>query len=155
MDLSTDNFQIRLLQPDDLSRVLEIESAVNPHPWTERLFRDELEQPAARLEALCLGETVVGFAVTRCIAGEMEILNIAVAPELHGKGLGRRLLRHVLQQGAEQGLRVVFLEVRAGNAPARNLYTSSGFVEVGCRKGYYRDGEDAILMNLELFKERE
>lgn len=155
MEISADKFRVRPLQPEDLSRVLEIESAVNPHPWTEQLFRDELEQPSARLEVLFLGETVDGFAVTRCVAGEMEILNIAVAPELHGRGLGRQLLRHVLQQGVEQGVQVVFLEVRAGNRPARNLYASSGFVEVGCRKGYYRDGEDAILMNLELFKERE
>jgi ribosomal-protein-alanine N-acetyltransferase len=85
------------------------------------------------------------------VVDEMEILNIAVRPELRRRGLGARLLGLALGICAEMGVRLAALEVRTGNAPALALYARFGFVRVGLRRGYYADtGEDAVLMNLEL-----
>ncbi|MCV6605478.1 MAG: ribosomal protein S18-alanine N-acetyltransferase, partial [Porticoccaceae bacterium] len=84
--------------------------------------------------------------------GEAEILNIAVARERQGKGLGRCLLDHCLQQ-AEKKARMIFLEVRASNFAAIHLYLDSGFNQIGERRDYYRTArgsEDALMMAKDL-----
>ena len=82
---------------------------------------------------------------------ELEILNLAVAPEWRGRGCGRRLLRLVLRMAAKMGIGQAVLEVRSGNAPALALYKGQGFTQLGCRRGYYHDsGEDALVLALSL-----
>ncbi|MDR0239611.1 MAG: ribosomal protein S18-alanine N-acetyltransferase [Deltaproteobacteria bacterium] len=82
---------------------------------------------------------------------ELEILNLAVAPAWRGRGHGARLLRLVLRMAACMGVRRAVLEVRSGNIPALALYKGQGFVQVGRRRGYYRDsGEDALVLELSL-----
>lgn len=79
--------------------------------------------------------------------GEAEIYNIAVRKARRGLGLGRRLLRHALEQCALANFCRIFLEVRTGNAAALALYTGAGFQECGRRKRYYADtGEDALVL---------
>lgn len=84
------------------------------------------------------------------VVGEGELLRIAVAPEARGQGLARRLLREGHQRLAAEGLETLFLEVRVSNAAARALYASEGWAEIGLRRAYYRDGEDAALYRREL-----
>ncbi len=80
---------------------------------------------------------------------EMEILNIAVAPFMRRQGLGSIVLAHALQSVKEKGLDKAFLEVRQGNAAARQLYEKFSFICVGKRKKYYSDtGEDACIYTL-------
>ncbi len=82
---------------------------------------------------------------------EMEILNIAVAPQYRRQNLGYILLGKALEQGKGMGVERVVLEVRVGNIPARNLYEKLGFAQVGTRKKYYADtGEDACVYTLAL-----
>lgn len=127
-----------------------IELAVSPHPWSEAQFRESLERHAA--EVLEIDHCVSGFLVYSRVLDEIELLAIAVAPTFQGDGWGKRLLRHWL--ASNSGLaRSVFLEVRAGNAPAIGLYKSLDFRQVGVRKGYYPASagrEDALLMQLDL-----
>ena len=80
-------------------------------------------------------------------ADEGEILNLAVAPSGRRHGLGRALVRDILDALARRGVRHVYLEVRESNAPARALYGAHGFQEAGRRKQYYRRPvEDAIVL---------
>ena len=96
---------------------------------------------------------LAGFAVARQVApDEYEILNMAVDPAVRRRGLGRTLLATLL---ALPG-RILYLEVRASNTPARALYASAGFVESGVRRGYYpgpsqaaSPPEDAIVMKMQ------
>ncbi|MDX2267766.1 MAG: GNAT family N-acetyltransferase [Bryobacter sp.] len=89
------------------------------------------------------GERPVGFLLYHLVAGEGEILNLAVAPALRRQGVARELFRQV------KGLAAVWhLEVRESNAAARALYRSLGFAEVGRRERYYLDGEAALLLTL-------
>ena len=82
---------------------------------------------------------------------ELEILNLAVAPEWRGRGCGRRLLRLALRMAARMDIGQAVLEVRSGNAPALALYKGQGFTQVGLRRGYYPDsGEDALVLALSL-----
>ncbi len=78
-------------------------------------------------------------------AQEAELLRIAVRPDLRGRGLARALLAAGEAALGGEGARTLRLEVRVSNAPARALYAASGWAEAGLRRGYYRDGEDAVL----------
>ena len=88
-----------------------------------------------------------GFARWRIIpeVGEAELLRIGVAEAERRGGYGRRLLRLSQNRLARFGVGVLHLEVRVGNAAARALYESEGWIYQGLRKGYYRDGESAAL----------
>lgn len=77
--------------------------------------------------------------------GEAELLRVAVDPGRRRAGLGRRLLQASEPFLRDQGVGTLLLEVRVANASARALYAALGWEQVGLRKGYYRDGEDAAL----------
>lgn len=103
-----------------------------PRPWSEAEFASLLSGPGAFL----VGDPQ-GFALGRAIAGEAELLTLAVAPCARRQGLGRRLLDRFLADARTQGSAIVFLEVASDNAPALALYRSAGFSECGRRSGYY------------------
>jgi ribosomal-protein-alanine N-acetyltransferase len=95
------------------------------------------------------GEIVAAVLVRDLPPDECEILQLAIAPLLRRRGMGRSLLRAALERAGRAGLRSAFLEVRTGNGAARALYADSGFVEAGRRRMYYSNGEDAIVMRRE------
>lgn len=98
-------------------------------------------------------EPVAGFALTRSIFDEQELLLFAVLPRYRGKGLGAALLTEVIARARNQGIHRLFLEMRRNN-PAGKLYTGFGFRTIGVRPGYYRlaDGTrlDALSQELHL-----
>jgi len=85
-----------------------------------------------------------GFVLVRAIAGEAEILTLAVLPEARRQGLGQGLM------AAARGAAAMLLEVATDNAPAQALYASLGFAKVGRRRRYYADGRDALVLRREL-----
>jgi len=97
-----------------------------------------------------LVEGDAGFLVGRAVAGEAEVLTLAVAPEARRRGLGARLLSRFVYQARLRGAEAAFLEVAAGNAAAIWLYRAQGFTEAGRRREYFRHadgrGEDALVM---------
>jgi len=117
------------------------------HPWSEGLWRDELEREFAHVWGLRSDvgtlAALIDFWVVR---DELHVLNLATDPRVRRLGLGRGLLEASLELGRSRGARHATLEVRRGNEAAIRLYRRSGFVTVGIRPGYYDDGEDALLM---------
>jgi [ribosomal protein S18]-alanine N-acetyltransferase len=97
-----------------------------------------------------VGKSLIGFILSRLVAGEAEILSIAIAPAWRGRGLARPLLDLHLRRLAGLGARVVFLEVGERNTPAGRLYQKAGFYEVGRRKGYYDGGAAALVLRRDL-----
>ena len=97
------------------------------------------------------GPTVCGFALSRTIIGECELMLLAVLPEYRGQGYGQTLLDAVIANALNATATAIFLEAREGN-PAISLYSKAGFIEVGRRRSYYRGscGEifDAVTMRL-------
>ena len=90
--------------------------------------------------------SVAGYVFCREVAGESELLNLAVDPGLRRGGVGRMLLAAAIEWLTTRGARETFLEVRASNVAAIALYEEVGFRAVGRRPGYYqRPPEDAIL----------
>ena len=113
-----------------------LDAAVFGEAWTE---------PAPQ-EAVWMieGAAFARWSVIR-LAGEAELLRVAVDPPRRGGGLAKALLSAAEAELAALGIRELHLEVRVSNAAARALYAACGWRESGLRKGYYRDGEDAVL----------
>lgn len=126
----------------------------SPPPWSAAEFAGFLADPLA----FVLVEGDAGFLLGRAVAGEAEILTLAVVPEARRLGLARRLVARFLYQAQLRGAERAFLEVRADNAPALALYESAGFTSVGLRRGYYRDadggGVDALVLARQLATDR-
>jgi len=91
-------------------------------------------------------ESPLGYLATKVVLDELEVLSFAVIPGKRRRGVGRWLLTTALKEWMRRGGTQAFLEVRASNDVARRLYGRIGFVEIGCRVHYYRDGEDAVTM---------
>ena len=90
-------------------------------------------------------DRVIGFVVAWLVADELEISDVCVDTDHRRSGIGRALIERLFAGAAARGASNAFLEVRVSNAPARRLYEAMGFSEVGRRKAYYSDGEDALL----------
>ena len=112
--------------------------------WSVAEFEELIALPNVGL--FCAAD---GFLLVRTIADEAEILTLAVAPNRRRKGVADTLIRNWIATTVAE---TAFLEVARDNTAARRLYSKHGFVEIGCRKGYYaRPGnapEDAVLMKL-------
>ena len=131
----------------DISTVMEIETAAYAHSWSEGNFRDCLS--AGYEMVICdLEQQIIGYGVMSIAAGEAHLLNLCIHPDRQGTGHGRQLLNHLMQIADQKKAGTVFLEVRASNKRARSLYYHAGFNEVGFRPDYYpadRGREDAIV----------
>lgn len=139
----------------DLPEVMKIEKASFRLPWSQRFFLEELKVTASHTWVACVsngeGEEIAGYVCCRFVAGEANVLNIAVAPMWRRAGVGRMLLRKIVEEARRCICYNVFLEVRKSNKAAQNLYCSEGFQTKGIRKKYYSDnGEDAFIMVLNL-----
>ncbi len=120
--------------------LLHAQAFTSPRPWTETEFADVLGGPGAFL--LTEGE---GFAVGRAIAGEAELLTLAVPQAARRQGVGRRLLARFEAKAAERGAATAYLEVAADNTAALALYAKAGWYEAGRRAGYYaRQGAPSV-----------
>ena len=143
---------------DDLDRIMDVmEVAFDPtwaEAWNRRQVSDSLAMPNSHyLLEPGIGESAVGFTLTRYAPGEEELLLIAVRPEMRGQGIGRSLLERAFAAARERGAERMFLEMRDNN-PAITLYRAAGFEPIGRRKAYYRlpSGEflDAITFARQL-----
>lgn len=110
--------------------------------WTAPQCAGLLPMPGVWLSIARDGDDPVGFALGRAIAGESELLLLAVKRGRRGRGVGQALLRRFENISVERNARRLHLEVRDGN-PAVRLYEKAGFSEVGRRINYYRgrDGQ--------------
>jgi ribosomal-protein-alanine N-acetyltransferase len=143
---------LRALRESDLNAVMAIELRGYPFPWTRGIFIDCLRAgyPGLAMERDGL---LVGYGVLSIAADEAHVLNICIDPLAQSRGLGRQLLRAMVQLAADRGAQRVFLEVRPSNTPALALYHSEGFNEIGRRPRYYpaaQGREDAVVMAIEL-----
>lgn len=138
--------EIRKAQENDIAEIAALERECFSDPWSEESLRDTV----GTLTLIATdGSTVVGYIITRCVAGEAELFRICVKKEARRHGTGRLLLMRGIEAAREDGAGKMFLEVRSQNAPARALYSKAGFKEAGIRKNYYSDPQDdAVIMVL-------
>lgn len=128
---------------------LHAAAETHTRPWSAGQFAGSLSDPACFLSA-----APHSFALGRCVLDEAELLLIATHPDHQRQGLARAQLARFADMARDRGATRGFLEVAAGNAPARALYVQAGWSDCGRRRAYYRqaDGtvDDAILMAIDL-----
>lgn len=136
----------------DLDRIAQLEELAFHDPWPREMLAYELAHPHAVL--LVASRTAGGppdaYAAFRHAVGEAELLRVGVDPEARRQGLARALLMEGLERLRGLDVQLCFLEVRVDNRPALDLYESLGFSCTGHRRGYYRDGTDALIFVLGL-----
>ncbi len=157
---------LRAAGPEDAAVIAAMEQAAFADPWTPESVRGALLAPEYRIYvaetapacgSLYCGMTcgqapaAVGYLIGRIAAGEAELMRVACDQSCRRQGIGGALLDLFVKEAAEAGAQEMFLEVRAGNVPAQQLYRKKGFVQAGIRKNYYRHPqEDALVLQRHL-----
>ena len=141
---------LRRMRSDDLDAIMDIEVRAYRYPWTRGIFQDCL-----RVGYSCWvyqdteTNSVIAYGVMTFAVDECHLMNLTVRPELQGQGIGRRLLRDLVEMSRLAGAVKVLLEVRPSNTTALELYRTEGFEQVGTRKNYYpavAGREDAYVL---------
>ncbi len=142
---------VRSATEADLDAIAVIEQASFGDPWSRKSFSESLARDFVRVSVVEDGTGIAGYSVVWTSGEECELANLAVDPARRGAGLGARLMEALLAQAHADGAMVMFLEVRASNAAARQLYEARGFHEVGRRPMYYKNpSEDALVLRRDL-----
>ncbi|MDU0460695.1 MAG: ribosomal protein S18-alanine N-acetyltransferase [Geobacteraceae bacterium] len=130
----------------DLDAVLLIEKSSFPLPWKREHFLHEIEAAHSYPFVAELDGKIAGYVCLMSLFEEAQILDIAVAADRRGSGIGRLLMEKAYDVALEKGAEVMALEVRESSAPAIGLYQTLGFRRVGIRANYYESRENAVLM---------
>ncbi len=127
-----------------LDEVANLHKLCFPHkPWSADDFAD-LKKSGCEIIA-----SQNGFIVYRTILDEAEIITIGVHPDARNTGIASAMLGIIEGELKKSGIKSIFLEVAENNTPARHLYESNGYKQIGIRTKYY-DGIDAIMMKKDL-----
>ena len=161
-----------LAQPAHVEMLVEVEKTAYSHPWSRRHFVDSISQghrvvmlvmspdaqrdPSAWAHAPLLpdGRWLLCYAVVMRGVDEVHLLNLTTVPVHRRQGWARLMMEALRQWALSEAAETLWLEVRASNGAARQLYTGLGLDTVGLRKGYYpshdRAREDAVVMRWSL-----
>jgi ribosomal-protein-alanine N-acetyltransferase len=147
---------VRRLNLDDCQAVADLETQLFAGRFTPQSLRDMLNKPAfygAVLPAVGLAAgsaaAIHAYYLSMITADCADIIAIGTHSDWQRRGFGRIMLEHLIGVTEQRHVEKILLEVAADNIPARQLYDSCGFVEIGCRKNYYKRGEtrcDAVIM---------
>ncbi len=154
-----DGVEIAPMEAKDCAAVSTLHGQRFSRAWSDGEFHALLSQDTvlglvAYRQSRLTGQSLAGFVLAREVAGEAEILSIAVSAKLGGQGIGWRLMQTAIQEIRQRGGETIFLEVDEGNVPAIALYKRLRFSKVAERKAYYKDAEGrsstALVMRLDL-----
>ncbi len=138
----------------DLAAVVQLAEQSMLNAWNREQFAAEMDISSG-LRLVADNGKICGYLMGRAVAGEAEILQLAVLPSCHCLGIGSGLLAQGLRSLSQQRVRTCFLEVRKQNAGAVSLYQQAGFRQVGIRKRYYRHPvDDAVIMQKIIAEDR-
>lgn len=140
---------LRPAHKEEVEQLAQLEALSFSAPWSLASLQSLMDQPAFSL-CCCVAETegaspeLLGYLAMLQLGEEAELLRLAISPAHRRRGLARFALLEWL--GQHPGCQEIFLEVRESNQPARRLYESLGFQQLGRRKKYYQQPvEDALL----------
>lgn len=143
---------MRPMQHTDLSEVMAIENQSYEFPWTEGIFNDCLKNQY--LSTLYVtNKQILAYTVSQFVVDECHLLNLCVRKEDRGRGVGKMMVRYLMNQARQNDMGSIFLEVRMSNKAAIHLYDKLGFNEIGIRRDYYPSNngrEDALVLAYEI-----
>ena len=140
---------VRPMTEADLDQVMELEKAIFASPWRRSFFLSDINRPQGLSVVVEDEGVILGYAVAWGTE-ETHLANLAVSEDERGKGIGGRLLDEVIAFAQRSRAESIYLEVRVSNTIARRFYSERGFVPTYMRKGYYENGEDAVIMEREV-----
>lgn len=138
----------RQMDPGDCPAVEQLFRECFSHPWEGKAI-EAMFTAGGYYSLVAENEKneIIGYVGMRSVCDEADITNVAVRPDARRKGIAHLLVRRLLETAGQEGIRSVYLEVRASNRPAFLLYEHAGFRVCGRRRDYYTEPtEDAILM---------
>ncbi|GAB4380407.1 MAG: ribosomal protein S18-alanine N-acetyltransferase [Calditrichia bacterium] len=136
---------IRYMTEDDLDIVADLERQIFSDPWSKTSFEFEIHRNRYSIPLVLESENqIIGYAVVWKIYEEFHIANLAIRPEFQGKKIGTYFLEEILKYSG--GCKYALLEVRESNIRAQNLYKKFGFRTILKRRHYYKNGENALVM---------
>lgn len=148
-----DKFSIESATKSDIKEVLEIEnSSFSSDKFSEAQFMYLLTKAKSIFTVIKIEKVVKAYLILlrRADTRRLRIYSIAVHPSTRGLGLASKLLDYTEKYAKHYDFTHIHLEVRADNKSAINLYEKSGFINIGTKKSYYTDGEDAKIMSKEI-----
>ncbi len=138
--------QIVKMEVTHIPDILKVERESFTDAWTEAMFEEEILGKFSHYYVAEVDGVAVAYMGMWSLSGEGHITNIAVAKEYRRKGIAKALIEHFIEIAKKENLEFMTLEVRRSNDAAKALYKSFGFIEVGERKKYYENKEDALLL---------
>jgi ribosomal-protein-alanine N-acetyltransferase len=142
--------ELLALRPEHLEHCLALDQRSLDGLWSSSQWATELAAPLRPGLGLWQQGELRAMACGWLILEELHITLVAVDPGQRRQGLGRQVLQALLDDGRSRGAERATLEVASGNTAARALYADAGFLSAGCRRGYYRNGDDALIQWLKL-----
>lgn len=143
--------QIIPMEECHVCHVAELEKLCFSDPWSENSVKSELNNPLSLWLVAMDGSTLCGYIGSQSVAGESDMMNMAVHPNYRKQGIARMLVAELCTRLQDIGNTALLLEVRVSNNAAICLYESLGFATVGVRPNYYfHPKEDARIMRKEL-----
>lgn len=134
-----------------IEEIAKLEKECFSSPWSEDGLKTELKNNFARFYVAFSEGRIVGYIGSHNIIGEVYVTNVAVSPEFRRNGVGKTLVKFLIEQMETEKAEFVTLEVRKSNLNAISLYEKCGFEKVGERRNFYEKPiEDAILMTIQL-----
>ena len=146
----TEDTSIREATEQDAKEIARIELLSFRTPWSEEMILSEMREPLSTFFVAVFQNNVIGYYGFLHILDELHILNVAVDPTFRQKGVGTKLIAHLIEKAHALSARAVTLEVRESNLSAIRLYEKFGFASAGVRPHYYTDKENALIYWLEL-----
>jgi len=138
------------LAPEHMEACLSLDQASLGGLWNRAQWQSELAEQRRPGVGLWQGQQLLAMASGWLVVDELHITVVAVDPEQRRRGLGQQVLKALLLEAGQQGALHATLEVAPANTAAVALYRRLGFRDAGVRRGYYRNGEDALIQWLRL-----
>ena len=143
------DFKISKMSIEDLKSIKSILTTDFDNFWSFDILEEELEcSNSYVIVARDINNTIVGFAGIKVILDEADIMNIVVKKDKRNFGIGSLLLEEIIRYSKIHNATSITLEVNEKNIPAIKLYKKYGFKQVGLRRKYYNNEDNAILMDL-------
>lgn len=139
------------MNENHVRQIAELERLCFHDPWSENSIASELGNRLSVWLVALDEDKVVGYVGSQTVIDETDMMNIAVHPNYRNRGVATALIVELTQQLKMRGSKGLMLEVRESNSAAISLYDKHGFLQVGCRRNYYRNPrENALILRKEL-----
>ncbi len=148
--MEKNNIVITKMQFEDLQNIKQNLQSDYDDFWDLDVISEELKCENSIYIVAKSQDEIMGFAGIKVILDEAELMNIVTKKDSRNLGIATKMMEKIIQICKENKVSKINLEVNVKNTIAINLYKKYNFEEVGLRKKYYNNTDDALLFTLNL-----